>query len=284
MFTRRSGAIRILWCLGMAALTFSNGGDAAPREDMTVAGSVLHGFKAGQGAPAVVFVSGMGEDLSTWKDVQPDAAQLTTTFVYDRAGLGRSEPSPGSRDARTLAVELRAVLRQAAVSPPFVVVGHSLGAWIAAVFAHDYPADTAGLVLIDPAYRESRLRSALLPGAWAEREKALARYATKMSDAQRREKEALDSSGEQAFAALPLPRVPAVLLTGTMINPSFPSSGVERDVKLQDHQEWMARAGAVEHVVVANARHYIQNEAPQQVLAAIASVLAKARSQQISEP
>ena len=274
---RPYGAIRILSCLGLAALVFSNGGGAAPHDDFTVGGSELYGLKAGQGAPAVVFVSGMGEDLNTWKDVQPKAAELTTTFIYDRAGLGRSEPSPGSRDARTLAVELRALLRQAAVPPPFVVVGHSLGAWIASVFAHDYPGDTAGLVLIDPAYRESRLRSALLPADWAEREQALARYATQMSDAQRREKEALDASGEQVFAAFPLPGVPAVLLTGTKINPSFPSSGVERDVKLQDHREWMARAGTVEHVIVTDARHYIQNEAPQRVIAAITSVVAKAR-------
>ena len=275
--TRRSGAIRILSCLGTAALTFSNGGYAAPHGNFALGGPDLYGLKAGQGAPAVVVVSGMGEDLHTWKDVQPKAAELTTTFVYDRAGLGRSQPSPGSRDARTLAVELRALLRQAAVPPPFVVVGHSLGAWIASVFAHDYPTETAGLVLIDPAYRESRLRSVLLPADWAAREQALARYATEMSDAQRREKEALDSSGEQVFAAFPLPRVPAVLLTGTKINPSFPSSGVERDVKLQDHKEWMAKAGAVEHVLVADARHYIQNEAPQQVIAAITSVVAKAR-------
>jgi pimeloyl-ACP methyl ester carboxylesterase len=157
------------------------------------------------------------------------------------------------------------------------VVGHSLGAWVASVFAHDYPEETAGLVLIDPAYRESRLRSTLLPADWAAREQALARYATEMSDAQRREKAALHSSGEQVFAAFPLPRVPAVLLTGTKINPSFPSSGIERDVKLQDHQEWMAKAGTVEHVIVADARHYIQNEAPQQVIAAITSVVAKAR-------
>ena len=275
--TRRYGAIRILSCLGMAALVLSTGGYAAPHDGFALGGPGLYGLKAGQGAPAVVFVSGMGEDLNTWKDVQPKTAELTTTFIYDRAGLGRSETSPGSRDARTLAVELRALLRQEAVSPPFVVVGHSLGAWIASVFAHDYPKETAGLVLIDPAYREARLRSALLPADWAEREQALARYATEMSDAQRREKEALDASGEQVFAAFPLPRVPAVLLTGTKINPSFPSSGVERDVKLQDHKEWMAKAGAVEHVIVTDARHYIQNEAPQQVIAAITSVVAEAR-------
>jgi pimeloyl-ACP methyl ester carboxylesterase len=275
--TRHYGAIRILSCLGTTALIFSNVGSAAPDDGFRVGGSGLYALKAGQGAPAVVFVSGMGEDLNTWKDVQPNTAQLTTTFLYDRAGLGRSEPSPGARDARTLAIELRAVLRQAAVSPPFVVVGHSLGAWIAAVFAHDYPRETAGLVLIDPAYRESRLRSALLPADWAEREQALARYATAMSDAQRREKEALDSSGEQVFGAFPLPRVPAVLLTGTKINPSFPSSGVERDVKLQDHKEWMAKAGAIEHVIVPDARHYIQNEAPQQVIAAITGVVMTAR-------
>lgn len=79
--TRRDGAIRILSCLGMAALVFANGSDAAPQEAFTTGGFQLHGLKAGQGSPAVVFVSGMGEDLNTWKDVQPSAAAMTTKFM-----------------------------------------------------------------------------------------------------------------------------------------------------------------------------------------------------------
>lgn len=144
---------------------------------------------------------------------------------------------------------------------------------MAAIYAHDYPSEAAGLVLVDPAYRETELRAALTDAEWIAREAALARYVSPMSEGQTREKSSLNTSGQQAFDALPLPRVPVVLLSATKINASFPSSHVEREVKLKDHRGWAARVGAVDHLVVDSARHYIQNEAPAEVIAAIENVL-----------
>ena len=78
--------------------------------------------------------------------------------------------------------------------------------------------------------------------------------------------------------ALPLPKVPIVLLTGTRTNPDFPSSMLEKEVKMQVHDEWIARVPWTEHILVAEARHYIQNEAPATVISAILQVLEKAGS------
>lgn len=97
-----------------------------------------------------------------------------------------------------------------------------------------------------------------------------------MSEALRGERASLVVSGNQAYAAVPLPGEPAVLLSGTRINAAFPSS-IERDVKLKDHREWAARAGRVEHVLVDDARHYIQNESPRYVIAAITAMVGKGR-------
>jgi len=58
-------------------------------------------------------------------------------------------------------------------------------------------------------------------------------------------------------------------VTVLRINAALPSSSVERDVKLRDDQEWAARAAGVEHVIVNDARHCIQNQSPQHVIAAI---------------
>lgn len=45
--------------------------------------------------------------------------------------------------------ELRALLRVAGLQPPFVLVGHSLGALNAQVFWTEYAEDVAGMVLLD---------------------------------------------------------------------------------------------------------------------------------------
>ena len=46
--------------------------------------------------------------------------------------------------------ELRTLLTRAGVEPPYVLVGHSFGAYIVQLFVVCYPNEVAGLVLVDP--------------------------------------------------------------------------------------------------------------------------------------
>jgi pimeloyl-ACP methyl ester carboxylesterase len=68
--------------------------------------------------------------------------------------MGWSEAGPLPRTAGRIASELHALLQAAAISPPYLLVGHSFGGFVIRIFASRYPAETAGLVLIDPAHPE----------------------------------------------------------------------------------------------------------------------------------
>jgi pimeloyl-ACP methyl ester carboxylesterase len=115
-----------------------------------VGGHRLHLHCAGTGSPAVVIEAGLGDWSATWsRRVQPDAAGTTRVCAYDRAGLGWSDAGPLPRTAERAAQELHTLLREAGVPGPYVLVGHSLGGLLVRVFAHAYPADVAGVVLID---------------------------------------------------------------------------------------------------------------------------------------
>jgi pimeloyl-ACP methyl ester carboxylesterase len=81
--------------------------------------------------------------------VQPEVARSTRICTYDRAGMGWSEPSPEPRTAREFAKELHTLLANANEPGPYLLVGHSLGGYTMRVYAHDYPAEVSGLVLID---------------------------------------------------------------------------------------------------------------------------------------
>jgi pimeloyl-ACP methyl ester carboxylesterase len=63
--------------------------------------------------------------------------------------MGWSEPSPSPRTARQFAKELHTLLANANEPGPYVLVAHSLGGYTARVYAHDYPDEVFGLVLID---------------------------------------------------------------------------------------------------------------------------------------
>ena len=112
----------------------------------------------GSGSPAVVLEAGFGADTLSWQDVQPEVGRGTRTCAYDRAGTGNSVAPPGVRDARDEIADLRRLLAGARVEPPYVLVGHSYGGVLARVFAHLYPSETAGLVLIDTIGRDGRRR------------------------------------------------------------------------------------------------------------------------------
>jgi pimeloyl-ACP methyl ester carboxylesterase len=83
--------------------------------------------------------------MARW--IAPDIARTTTVVVYDRAGHGRSdaEPAAGADAAR----DLHVLLERAHVRGPYVLVGHSLGGMFALSYAHRYPAQVGGIVLLD---------------------------------------------------------------------------------------------------------------------------------------
>jgi pimeloyl-ACP methyl ester carboxylesterase len=104
---------------------------------------------AGSGSPVIVLETGLGADLSTWRAMFPAAAEISTVFAYSRPGYGGSEAADTRRTGRVVVEELRAVLRERALPPPYVLVGHSLGGLYMQLFARTHPDEVAGLVLVD---------------------------------------------------------------------------------------------------------------------------------------
>ncbi len=240
-----------------------------------VVGAVrIHISESGTG-PTVVFESGMGEDASTWNDVRPAIAEFAHTVAYDRPGLGQSGPTSLPRTVVQMAADLQAVLEAAKLAPPYVLVGHSLGGAVVQVFAHRYPDEVAGLVLVDP--EDGRLiqllHSRMSATEWAARQRALDEAMPNMPPQVRAELRAADDSGEDVARAVPLPVVPVVVLTGTKKNPEFPGNPLEQDLKLELHNALVANTPGAQHILVPNSRHYIQNDAPKLVIQAVRELL-----------
>jgi pimeloyl-ACP methyl ester carboxylesterase len=98
--------------------------------------------------------TGAGSTGLHWGLIQPELAKATRTCVYDRAGLGWSEPSQKPRTNHVMVEELRTLLKNAGVPGPYVLVGHSLGGLNMRLYAHKYPQEVVGLVLVDASHEE----------------------------------------------------------------------------------------------------------------------------------
>ncbi len=100
----------------------------------------------GSGSPTVVLEPGLGGSASAiarW--IAPEVARTTRVCVYDRAGHGRSDVAPDADAAR----DLHVLLERANVPGPYVLAGHSLGGMFVLSYAHRYPSQVGGVVLLD---------------------------------------------------------------------------------------------------------------------------------------
>lgn len=130
----------------------------APGQRVDVGGYRLHIFCQGQGSPTVVVDAGNGDFSLGWSLVQPEVAQFARICTYDRAGYGWSDPSPDPRTARQMANELHALLVNAEIEGPYVLVGHSLGGYNVRMYADLFPQDVVGVVLVDAGHEDQLKR------------------------------------------------------------------------------------------------------------------------------
>ena len=137
---------------------------------------------------------------------------LGTVFAYNRPGVGGSD-KPGAPETGELIVEtLRSLLMHAGLSPPYVLVGHSLGGLYANLFARTYADETAGAVFIDAAAPED---VALM----AQRKSALQRAVERAANAVAPVDEFAETAhtaetAAQLESAAPFPDIPLAVVTG----------------------------------------------------------------------
>ena len=123
-----------------------------PGRLVDVGGHRIHLHCTGSGSPTVVLESGLGLPALLWRDVQPDVARLTTVCSYDRAGYGYSDPGPLPRTLDRRIDDLRAALTGGGHPPPYVLVAHSAGGFLARAFRHRFPGEVLGVVLVDSSH------------------------------------------------------------------------------------------------------------------------------------
>lgn len=138
----------------------------------------LHLYEVGEGTPAVVIVPALNGNILEWLHIVRELRPDTRVCVYDRAGIGWSDPPPPGRlTIPAMAADLYALLEASGVAPPYIVAGHSLGGVVARRFAADYPKQVCGLVLIDSSHDDQATRLPWRQGAGANLEFALRRQA-----------------------------------------------------------------------------------------------------------
>lgn len=122
----------------------------APGKLVDAGGYRVHLYCTGQGNPTVMIV-GAGFSFD-WGLVQPEASKFTRVCTYDPAGMAWSDPAPSAPTCSQKVKEIHTLVKNAGIPGPHVLVGLSLGAVVARLYASQYPREVAGMVIVDHAF------------------------------------------------------------------------------------------------------------------------------------
>jgi pimeloyl-ACP methyl ester carboxylesterase len=116
-------------------------------QEIQTDGATIHVRVGGKG-PAVVLLHGFGDTGDMWAPLAANLARDHTVVVPDLRGMGLSSHPQSGYDKKTQAADIRAVLTKLGIDHA-VVVGHDIGTMVAFAYAARYPGKTDRLVVMD---------------------------------------------------------------------------------------------------------------------------------------
>lgn len=242
-----------------------------------------HILDKGEGSPVVIFITGAGADLKDFDLVQSEIAEVTRTLSYDRAGIGLSEELDNERTVDHFANELHQILEQENIAPPYVLVGHELGGFIVRWFAHAYPDQVTGIVLIDPAYEGfmDSLRNTRSDEQRRRMKDMVDLGIVNKPKASRKELEHLKKD-EALMRSTQLPvSIPITMLTSGRFSDAERDKGASaEDISrwVQFHDRLKEQASQLKHIVTEKSGSFIHQEEPELVITEIKALLEKLRT------
>jgi len=213
--------------------------------------------------PTLIFESGYGVTLDNWNSIKDEVSKFSRMFIYDRAGIGKSEMDDRPRHSKQSVDNLRILLKKAGVKPPYVLVGHSIGGLNVRLFASKYPEEVAGVVLLDSSHEDQNI---ILPPLFT-KEVQEAYYNQFTIEGSLNE---IEESFEQVRTTKPFGNIPLIVVTGGL-QPFHTKESMAAWMRLQGE---LANLSTIkQHIIVEDAGHAIHFDKPEVVIGTIRDIL-----------
>ena len=232
----------------------------------------------GKGKHTILLEGGGGAGLTDWDPIYEPLTKMAKVLRYSRIGNGKSSAVKKNYSSEEYAEEAVLLLEALEISEPVVYIAHSYGAYIARVFAAEYPEKVSSLMLIEPASEHDVDIMRQIDLAKAEREIAQ----VKLDDM----KNGLSNQYLDFWAKRPLPDhpqipdIPVTVIASVKKYPNpqilfFTDKGRELWGKL--HSDWAHAFPQGKAVLTDKSYHYVQNDEPEMVIDEIRQLLARTK-------
>ena len=245
---------------------------ACTNESVDIGGRRIWVDSEGTGDVTVVFEAGGGNDSSVWAQIAPRIrAAGVRTFVYDRAGLGRSELGPTPYSINDEVHALRSALTACGIKGPVILAAHSYGGFISLLTASMDPR-VAGVVLVDAvvpkATPESEVRAIL--AEYRPQYDELRREAPELAKAMIPLMEAIPATVEKLDAARLPERLPIIDIVAENTTTNTPQTAA---IWRKAHAEFAAHNRSRKAVFAAGSSHKVMKDRPDIVVDAILQMI-----------
>ncbi|GIN71906.1 alpha/beta hydrolase [Bacillus sp. J14TS2] len=220
-------------------------------------------FGKGHNTPTIVCDSGYGYTLANWQLIQDEVSQLAKIFIYDRDGLGKSDKSGRPRHSEQIVENLHKLLQKASIPPPYILVGHSFGGVNVRLYAHAYPEEVVGIILLDSCHQDQNEK--VVPLFKENVQRDYYNQFTEEGTLCEFEESLKQVRNAQSLGSTPL----VVLSAGSQ--PHHTKESLSAWMSLQEELVKLSKKG--EQIIVENAGHNIHIDCPQVVIDTIKSML-----------
>lgn len=217
----------------------------------------------GTGNPPFILLNGAGARLGYWDRVRPLLAPMGATVGYNR-----SVPAGYTRDMRDFGAhtvaELRGLLAGLGLAPPYLLVAHSMGGMYANLYPRLFPAEVAGVVLVDSTHPEQERR--FEPGGNASTRglrKMVVWWDRLFGPGAMTEVVHLNAIADEIAAAPPFPDIPLTVITAAKAPPRWQVPAHLWDIHLQNQRELAALSPRGKQVMAQKSDHFVPKRQPE---------------------
>ncbi|MDH5675424.1 MAG: alpha/beta hydrolase [Myxococcales bacterium] len=243
--------------------------------ELTVEDTTFSYRDLGTGAPTVVISSGVDCSKNGYHALQEGLAKTTRVIAYDRPGTGDAPPNSEPPTLDFMIDDMKAVLEKLDAPPPYVLIGHSMGAHIIRYYANAHPEEVAGLVMLDGPH-EDWFRH--IRDNWSKKEidDYFVFWSITEKDGRLLERPEYETNCDMLRGIEIDPSIPVLMFTGDNAR-HFRKTDPGREV---DRRRWAEMQGNLieghpdaKHIIDFETGHWMHRDKPEEVLQEIKSFI-----------